>query len=68
MDKAKLIKKHITEGARVEKEILRSARHPFLVRLRYAFQSTTKRAARVRKTKRGVVFVTRVDRTVGCFW
>ena len=42
MDKEKMIRKRITESARVEKEILRSARHPCLVRLRYAFQSETR--------------------------
>ncbi|KAH8091966.1 serine/threonine kinase [Aureococcus anophagefferens] len=39
MDKEKMIRRNITESARVEKEILRSARHPCLARLRYAFQS-----------------------------
>ena len=39
MDKDKMIRRHLTEAGRLEREVLRSARHPFLVRLRYAFQS-----------------------------
>lgn len=42
MSKRRLAKRNQAEIARVEREVLRNARHPCLVSLRYAFQSRTR--------------------------